>query len=810
MKKIIFLLALLTLSVPIFAQTVYTYYPINLNTPVNLNGVSSNLIVGDNGKIFRNSGLGWVEQNSGTIENLNWINQRGDMVAGNNGVLLKYSGGSWTRINTGSNINFKGFAWIVATNPPPTIVRYIAIGDNGLILISSNQGVNWTQVNSNTTENLNSFCSIGALDFKKHIWIAANGGNVIRSTDGGSSWTKIYTGSNHNLNDIYFKDTLNGITVGVNGIIKRTFDGGLTWGNIPSPTPNTLKSIDNGISICGDNGTILKTTDFGSTFTKDSVGFTTNLNDILGDIAVGNNGKAYQRQLDSLYMKWTTISGNNLKVYVNNSGVIGQNMSIQNSPGFEWPAGSGKHLVFTNGMSIAAKYQGALRMAVASFKGEYKPGYTGSMSNFTSDNRFKIYKVKKSDSPGSSWDYDNWGLMVPFGAPYIDVNHNGVYNPGVDKPGIQGAAETIFMSLTDSDPASHTTGEGFGGGTQPLYCDLRLTLWTYDIAPLKDALFIKYKFINKSFVQWTNVYIGNFFDPDLGDSDDDYISCDTLRNLGIAYNADNEDSDYGVAPPAFGSVFLKTPQNFGMKFFVPSYNHNPAPAPCVAEPTGDPLGAYNVFKGLKKDGTPWMLHQSNPLTPVRYIFSGDPESNSGWTEKKGMTIDCGGGNPIVYNIMLPGERRMLMNTGAENFNMNPNDTAEIVSVQFAARGNTNLNSVTRLKQLADSIKTIYNNGFSIEVNPISQIIPDKFNLYQNYPNPFNPVTNIKFDVPKKTFITLEVFDVSGRLISVMVKKEVEAGQYEVSFEGMNLSSGIYFYRLKTDAVMMSKKMLLLK
>lgn len=792
------------------SQTVYTYYPVNLNTPVNLNGVSSNLIIGDNGKIFRNSGLGWVEQNSGTIENLNWINQRGDMIAGNNGVLLKYSGSLWTRINTGFNSNFKGFAWIVAVNPPPSVVRYIAIGDNGLILISSNQGVNWTQVNSNTTENLNSFCSVGTLDFKRHIWIAADGGNVIRSTDAGSTWTKIYSGSNHNLYAIQFKDSLNGIVVGENGIMKRTLDGGLTWGNLPMQTKNTLRGISDDIKICGDNGTILKSTDFGLTFTKDSVGFNTNLNDILGDIVVGNNGKAYQRQIDSLYLPWTTISGNNLKVYVNNRGVIGQNTSLQNTPGFEWPAGSGNHLIFSSGMTIAAKYQGDLRMTSASYYGEYKAGYTGEFLIPISDNRFKLYKVKKSDSPGSSWDYDNWGLMVPFGAPYVDINHNGIYNSGVDKPGIKGAAETVFIALTDSDPESHTWGEGWGGGTQPLYCDLRLTIWTYDLPQLKDAVFIRRKFINKSSNQWVSVYFNNYNDPDVGDDGDDYIGCDTLKNLQFAYNGDNDDHDYGLNPPSVGNMFLKTPMNMGAKSFATVYKSSTAPPTCMIRPNGAPEWAYKFMKGLKNDGTPWLLHESNPLVSTKFLFSGDPETNSGWTYGKGMTVDCGGGNSVIYDTLYPHDQRMFMNTGAENFNMNPNDTAEVITVQFAARGNSNLNSVTKLKQLADSIKTIYDNGFSVGINPISQITPDKFNLYQNYPNPFNPVTKIKFDVPNKSFVTLEVFDMSGRLISELVKNEIEAGQYEVPFEGANISSGIYFYRLKSDNFMISKKMLLLK
>ncbi|HEX2788779.1 MAG TPA: T9SS type A sorting domain-containing protein [Ignavibacteria bacterium] len=816
---LIFILAIISSNA--MSQTVYTYYPINLNTAVNLNGANQNIIIGDNGLIFIKDYNGWNQVNSGTTENLNWINRTRLLLAGNNGVILRGGGANWVRIYTnGFNSNLNGVEIAASSYPLPNSIKFIAIGDNGMIISSSNQGVSWSQINSNTTENLNSFSSLGTNSFTNHIWIAANGGNIIRSTDAGSTWTKIYTGSNHNLYSVHFKDTANGITVGEHGIIKRSYDGGQTWSNIPSPVTTTLKCIagtlnSSFLKIAGDNGVILKSTDFGITFTRDSTGFNTNLNSIYNidtnlSIVTGNNGKAYQRQIDSLYLPWSTISGNNVRVYISNRGVIGQNTLYQNSPGFEWPVGSGNHLNFTSGITIAAKYLGALRMACVSFKGEYKPGYTVSGS-FATDNRFKFYKVKKLDVAGSSYDYDNWRLMTPYGAPFVDVNHNGIFNPGIDKPGIQGAAETVFIALSDSDPTSHTVGEGFGGGTQPLYCDLRLTLWTYDLPQLRDAVFIKYRFINKSNVQWTNVHFGNFFDPDIGDATDDYIGCDTTRSLGFAYNADNQDPDYGANPPAFGNMFLKTPQSFGMNSYATVFKSSSSGMPfCVLESHGEPIPTYNFIRGYKKDNTPWMLHRSNPLTPIRYLFSGDPEMNSGWTMGKGITVDCGGVNPAIFDTIYGGDKRMLMNTGSENFYMNPNDTVEIVTVQFAARGSSNLNSVTRLKQLADSIRTIYESGFSVGINPISQIVPDKFSLYQNYPNPFNPITKIKFDVPKKSFVILEVFDVSGRLISTLLKEEISSGQYEVPFDANNLSSGVYFYRLRTDAVMISKKMLLLK
>ncbi|HMQ79241.1 MAG TPA: T9SS type A sorting domain-containing protein [Ignavibacteria bacterium] len=100
---------------------------------------------------------------------------------------------------------------------------------------------------------------------------------------------------------------------------------------------------------------------------------------------------------------------------------------------------------------------------------------------------------------------------------------------------------------------------------------------------------------------------------------------------------------------------------------------------------------------------------------------------------------------------------------------------------------------------------------TIGINTISTEIPAKFNLEQNYPNPFNPVTKIRFSVPKSANITLEVYDVTGRLVSTLVKNEaVTAGLKEVDFNAVNLPSGIYFYTLKTADFTETKKMVLVK
>jgi hypothetical protein len=88
--------------------------------------------------------------------------------------------------------------------------------------------------------------------------------------------------------------------------------------------------------------------------------------------------------------------------------------------------------------------------------------------------------------------------------------------------------------------------------------------------------------------------------------------------------------------------------------------------------------------------------------------------------------------------------------------------------------------------------------------------PETFVLTQNYPNPFNPSTSIRFDLPKSGNVRLVVFDELGREISVLVDTRLNAGSYTAEFNGSNLSSGVYFYRITAGDFISTKKMILSK
>jgi hypothetical protein len=89
-------------------------------------------------------------------------------------------------------------------------------------------------------------------------------------------------------------------------------------------------------------------------------------------------------------------------------------------------------------------------------------------------------------------------------------------------------------------------------------------------------------------------------------------------------------------------------------------------------------------------------------------------------------------------------------------------------------------------------------------------LPVEYALKQNYPNPFNPVTTIKYQIPAMSFVTLKVYDVLGSEIITLVNEEKPVGSYEVTFNAVELPSGIYFYRLQAGDFVETKKMVLMK
>jgi hypothetical protein len=91
-----------------------------------------------------------------------------------------------------------------------------------------------------------------------------------------------------------------------------------------------------------------------------------------------------------------------------------------------------------------------------------------------------------------------------------------------------------------------------------------------------------------------------------------------------------------------------------------------------------------------------------------------------------------------------------------------------------------------------------------------QIMPTTFSLHQNYPNPFNPSTTIRYGLPERSHVLLEVYNLAGQRVATLIDGEQQAGWNEVVFEDKTLASGLYFYRLQAGDFVETRKLILIK
>jgi hypothetical protein len=103
---------------------------------------------------------------------------------------------------------------------------------------------------------------------------------------------------------------------------------------------------------------------------------------------------------------------------------------------------------------------------------------------------------------------------------------------------------------------------------------------------------------------------------------------------------------------------------------------------------------------------------------------------------------------------------------------------------------------------------VANSEGRIDINVINT--PQKFCLNTAYPNPFNPITNINFAIPIETEISLEVYNLQGRIVEVLASGNMKPGNHSVTWNADNFSSGVYFVKMATGDYVSTQKLLLVK
>ena len=318
-------------------------------------------------------------------------------------------------------------------------------------------------------------------------------------------------------------------------------------------------------------------------------------------------------------------------------------------------------------------------------------------------------------------DWNNWPAAQ--GAPYTDVNNDGVYEADIDIPGVPGADQTQWMVMNDLNPALTINLYN----SNPIGIEVQRTIWAYKTAgALGNTIFILNKIINKSGVELDSMYVSQWSDPDLGAANDDATGCDTLLNLGYVYNGRSTDANFASLaspPPAAGFCFVQGPLVPGTASDTAIFNMKKVAGkknlPMTAfnffingsAPFGDPnLGSagpngtyqwYNMERGFV--GTTGLPFPASVTGGTSYCYPGDPVTNTGPTYI----------GPAA--VAPPSDVRMALSSGP--FTMAPGDTQEVVVAAIAGVGGDYLQSIYTLKKYSYIAASAYSNMFQGAIAP---------------------------------------------------------------------------------------------
>ncbi|MBK7500984.1 MAG: hypothetical protein IPI19_18370 [Ignavibacteriales bacterium] len=462
------------------------------------------------------------------------------------------------------------------------------------------------------------------------------------------------------------------------------------------------------------------------------------------------------------YVALTSLNINNISTYFFNNGI--SDISASGNSGLVYPKGSGKTAVFTSGLLWGARVAGDPdpRVGGTAYRTGLQPGKVlpdGTADVSTLD-KYRIYRVRRDVFPGSDPNVDlsteatldglseaavrtqyeaDWTEWpADMGAPFNDVNTNGLYEPTIDIPGVKDADQTIWFVANDLNSGQTT----YLYGANPLGVECQVTIWAYNQAnALGSMYFRKYKVINitnrtANPITFENMYFSMFSDVDNGDSGNDYVGVDTTLSLQYCYNASATDATYApLPPPAVGFDFFQGPlldgvagedinkngiddaSDFGIfnnqvvgpgKINLPmtaAYYFANGDANIGDPPQGEIDGSrefYNFFQGkFGVSGAPFIdLATGNPTT---YALNGDPQARTGWLD----------------GVQLPaGDRRQGSASGP--FNMAPGDTQEVVVAEIVAGaipGVDRLSALGLLKFYDAQAQVAYNNFFDLPTAP---------------------------------------------------------------------------------------------
>ncbi len=509
-------------------------------------------------------------------------------------------------------------------------------------------------------------------------------------------------------------------------------------------------------------------------------------------------------------VNYSTLDYNTTSGILSDGGFL-FNMTQPHSAGYEVPKGSGIDAIFQAAFWFGAiDGAGTLRTAAVRISGDSDlfPGPYSSLNMYSNPSYIAEYSpalwtVSKSEIDYHIANYMNSGYSIPASisdwpgngyfalgtaqnlAPFVDLNNDNVYSPALgDYPDIRGDKATYIIMNDAADVHQITV-------SNPLGIEVHIMAYQFSSTNFIDTTtFLNLRVFNRGGNIYSNFRVGFSMDADIGNPNDDYIGCDTSRNLIYTYNADNIDesasgnaSYYGSNPPCIGMVSLNNPMNVVGGFSnSASYPHqDPYYAPDYWNYLNGKWenGSSFYYGGLGYTGTNGVT-----TTPTTYLFSGNPYTGTGWSE--------------LTNNNASGDRRCYMSLDSVELN-----SGDVLCNDFAiiySRTGDHLENVQGVINTADSVKQFFlTQEFNCSQMTLgeSESQPMKVNVF---PNPTTGKITIT-GIPNPSNCAITIHDVYGKILN-----------QDLHWNGKNLEinlgdkKGIYFVNVSANGTSQTFKL----
>jgi photosystem II stability/assembly factor-like uncharacterized protein len=712
-------------------------------------------------------GYTWTEQISGTTQTLWYINfydaLTGYAIGGASALLKTTDGGNtWNPISLAASATLYNI--FVAPNTGGTVL-YLATTNAtvGRVAKSTDSGATWAPVPGYTsTSSVRSLCFASA----DSGFIGNFAHQIFRTTDGGATFTEVSgawgTGTMYEIKMVA-PNTF--AAAGNKGDVFITTDFGNTWVNRNNTYPSNVFSlsiegnlnldVDPLIITAGEAGSIATTTDLGITWNRLSVMETANE---IRNIQFINENVGY------------AVGGS-----ISTASLAGDILKTSNG-GATW-----NKLAFDPMYRIKALYFFNENLGFVASRGPnglYKTtngGVTFDSINTgigLAANNWSIIAFANANVGYMVGDAGNYGKTTDGGTTWTQILpglHHGtsiIYDMAVIDANTVvtlGASGKVFKT---TDGGTTFIDQSTLGTTSAMY---GIHFLNADVGMLVGSSGRAYKTTNGGAV-WNQLTTGAGTTTLYGISVvNENIAWFSGSSSSIYYTVDGGTSwTQSQKVPASGRTFYEV-HTFGNDLYV-----------------AGTIGT--VLKGFADPNIPVELTSFTAAVlnnSVSLTWQTATETNNRGFEIERMTAGSGW-TKIGF---VPG-----------------NGTTTNIST-YTFSDNSLLNGIVnyRLKQID------YNGSFEYSgIVEVDLTIPIEFSLEQNYPNPFNPITNIRYSVAKQSLVTLKIYNSLGEEAAVLINEVKSPGRYNVEFNGINLSSGVYFYKLEADNFISVKKLLLLK